>query len=288
MTLKGYLSRIQTLMNTVEFNLDKMEVELIDGKAIYKLATKEAPLMVNDLLGKSFTIRYHKEINCCHCGKKTQKSYSGGYCYPCSLKLAECDLCILRPETCHFANGTCRQPDWGLTNCMIPHYVYLANSSGLKVGITRTSQIPTRWIDQGATQALPILKVGTRYLSGVFEKLLSSEVNDKTDWRKMLKGNPEEIDLETKRDELFELFGEDLDELENEHGSDQVSILENELVTDISYPVLSYPEKVVSISFDKNEVVGGKLLGIKGQYLIFDVGVINIRSHTGYKVHLEL
>lgn len=269
------------------FNLDKMEVELLDGKAIYKLLTPEGPVLFNDLIGKDLKLIYHKEINCTNCGKKTAKSYSGGYCYPCSIKLAECDMCILRPETCHFERGTCREPDWGLANCMIPHYVYLANSSGLKVGITRTSQIPIRWIDQGATQALPILKVGTRYQSGVFEKLLSSEVNDKTDWRKMLKGVPEEIDLQAKRDELFELFGDDLDDLESKFGSDHVSILENEDVIDIEYPVLTYPEKVSSMSFDKQEVVGGKLLGIKGQYLIFDVGVINIRSHTGYKVHLE-
>jgi hypothetical protein len=275
-------------MTNTEFNLDKMEVELVDGKALYRLVTPAGPVLMNDFIGRDFSLYYSKEINCTNCGKKTAKSYSGGYCYPCSLKLAECDLCILRPETCHFDRGTCRQPDWGLTNCMIPHYVYLANSSGLKVGITRTSQIPTRWIDQGATQALPILKVGTRYLSGVFEKLFSSEVNDKTDWRKMLKGNPEELDLEEKRDELFELFGEDLDELEGKYGSDKVSILESELVTEISYPVSAYPEKVTSVSFDKNEVVGGKLQGIKGQYLIFDVGVINIRSHTGYKVRLEM
>ena len=270
------------------FNLDKMEVELVDGNAIYKLQTNNGLIVMNDLIGKTFKIHSEKEINCCHCGKKTAKSYSGGYCYPCSLKLAECDMCILKPELCHFDKGTCRQPDWGLEHCMIPHYVYLANSSGLKVGITRTTQIPTRWIDQGAVQALPILKVGTRYMSGVFEKLLSSEINDKTDWRKMLKGDPELIDLEAKRDELFELFGEDLDDLENRFGSDKVSILESELVTEISYPVEQYLEKISSVSLDKNEVVGGKLQGIKGQYLIFDVGVINIRSHTGHKVHLEL
>ncbi len=270
-----------------EFNLDKMEVELQNGKAIYKVVTPKGTLVVNDLIGKELKLISHKEINCTNCGKKTAKSYSGGYCYPCSIKLAECDMCILRPETCHFDRGTCREPQWGLTNCMIPHYVYLANSSGLKVGITRTSQIPTRWIDQGATQALPILRVGTRYQSGVFEKLFSSEVNDKTDWRKMLKGPPEEIDLKAKRDELFELFGDDIDELERKFGSDHVSILEQEEVVDIEYPVLAYPEKVSSFSLDKAEVVGGRLQGIKGQYLIFDVGVINIRSHTGYKVHLE-
>lgn len=269
------------------FNLDKMEVELQNGVAIYRLLTDSGALTLNELIGSDLKFHFHKEINCNHCAKKTTKNYSGGHCYPCSLKLAACDMCILKPETCHFANGTCREAEWGLKNCMIPHYVYLANSSGLKVGITRTTQTPTRWIDQGAIQALPILKVGTRLLSGVVEKMLSAEVNDKTDWRKMLKGGNEEIDLLAARDELFELFGEDLDELENKYGNDQISILEHELVTEISYPVLAYPEKVTSMTFDKMEVVGGRLQGIKGQYLIFDIGVINIRSHTGYKVHLE-
>lgn len=275
------------MTKSIEFNLDKMEVELVGPKAFYKLLTSEGHVVMNDFIGQDFRIYSHKEINCCNCGKKTAKSYSGGYCYPCSLKLAECDMCILKPELCHFDKGTCRQPDWGLTNCMIPHYVYLANSSGLKVGITRTSQIPTRWIDQGAVAALPILKVGTRYLSGVVEKLLSSEINDKTDWRKMLKGEPEEIDLQEKRDEFFELFGEDLDDIENKYGSDKISILESELVTHIDYPVQVYPDKVSSLSLEKNEFVGGKLVGIKGQYLIFDSGVINIRGQTGQKVHLE-
>ena len=275
------------MTKSIEFNLDKMEVELVGPKAFYKLLTSEGHVVMNDFIGQDFRIYSHKEINCCNCGKKTAKSYSGGYCYPCSLKLAECDMCILKPELCHFDKGTCRQPDWGLTNCMIPHYVYLANSSGLKVGITRTSQIPNRWIDQGAVAALPILKVGTRYLSGVVEKLLSSEINDKTDWRKMLKGEPEEIDLQEKRDEFFELFGEDLDDIENKYGSDKISILESELVTHIDYPVQVYPDKVTSLSLEKNEFVGGKLVGIKGQYLIFDTGVINIRGQTGHKVHLE-
>ncbi len=270
------------------FNLDKMETALVNGEAQYHLLTDSGLVSMNAHIGRKVLFHFMKEINCCNCGKKTAKNYSGGYCYPCSIKLAECDMCILKPETCHFDSGTCREPEWGLKNCMIPHYVYLANSSGLKVGITRTTQIPNRWIDQGAVAAIPILKVGTRLQSGIFEKLLASEVADKTDWRKMLKGGNVEIDLAEKRNELFELFGEDLDELENKFGSEHVSILEREPVVTINYPVLTYPEKVTSMTFDKQEVVGGKLLGIKGQYLIFDVGVINIRSHTGYKVQLEL
>ncbi len=270
-----------------EFNLDKMEVELIDGLAHYKLITANGFVLLNDLVGKELKLHFTQEINCTHCGKKTNKSYSGGYCYVCSIKLPECDMCILRPETCHYSKGTCRDSKWGEEHCMIDHYVYLANSSGLKVGITRTTQVPTRFIDQGAVAALPILKVGTRHMSGVFEKLFSSEYKDKTDWRKMLKSEPDYIDLKEKRDELFELFGEDIDELEGQFGSSNVSILESEKVIEINYPVMTYPEKVASMSVEKLKTVGGVLKGIKGQYLLFDTGVINIRSHTGYKLNLE-
>lgn len=269
------------------FNLDKMEVQLSEGIAQYRLKRANDEVSMNALIGQKIALIYQEEINCTHCGKKTAKSYAGGYCYPCSFKLAECDMCILRPETCHFAKGTCREPAWGEANCMIDHYVYLANSSGLKVGITRTTQIPTRWIDQGAVLALPILKVSTRYQSGVFEKLISSEVKDKTDWRAMLKGSIAEVDLEERRDYIFDLFGEDIDRLETEFGSKQIEILEHENVVDINYPVLEYPQKITSMSFDKQKKIEGTLLGIKGQYLIFDSGVINIRSHTGYKIAME-
>lgn len=264
-----------------------MQTSLIEGVAHYKIGPIDAPVELNRLIGQEIRLNFKKEINCTNCQKAIKKTYAGGYCYPCSAKLAEADMCILKPELCHFSKGTCRDPEWGKTHCMISHYVYLANSSGLKVGITRATQIPTRWIDQGAIAGLPILKVSSRHQSGIFEKLLAAEVNDKTDWRKMLKGDIEEISLEDKRDELFDLFGEALDAMEGNFRPSEVEILENSDITSIEYPVLTYPNKVSSLSFDKVESVGGKLLGIKGQYLMFDTGVINIRSHTGYKVDLE-
>ena len=264
-----------------------MNTELKDALVHYRMGEVLDSVDLNSILGRSLKLHFKKEINCTNCNVLIKKAYAGGYCYPCSIKLAECDMCILKPELCHYARGTCREPKWGEEHCMIPHFVYLANSSGLKVGITRASQVPTRWIDQGAVAALPILKVSTRYQSGLFEKLFASEVKDKTDWRKMLKGNIEEVDLEEKRDELFEIFGESIDKLEESCGPNQIEVLDRGVVTHINYPVLTYPEKVSSLSLDKNEVVGGTLLGIKGQYLIFNTGVINIRSHTGYKIELE-
>jgi hypothetical protein len=272
----------------MEGNLDKMRTELIEGNAHYYFVQSEKETYLNPLVGQVIRLSFANEIHCCSCGKQTKKSYGGGYCYPCTIKLAECDMCILKPEQCHFHLGTCREPIWGEEHCMIDHFVYLANSSGLKVGITRHTQIPTRFIDQGAIEALPIIRVKTRYHSGLVEKLLSSELKDKTDWRKMLKGERVELSLEEMRDEVFENFASDLDSLENKYEGLSLEFLERESIIDIHYPVMKYPEKVASMSFDKTSIIEGKLEGIKGQYLIFDKGVINIRSHTGYKVKLEI
>jgi hypothetical protein len=273
-------------------NIKKMGAKLQDPVE-YQFLVKTDPLKenveslyLNDLLGKKITLKFAGEINCVHCGKITKKSFSGGYCFPCSKRLAQCDICILKPELCHYHKGTCREPEWGEKNCMIPHIVYLSNSSGLKVGITRETQVPTRWIDQGALAAIPIFRVSTRLQSGVFEKFLAEDISDKTNWRKMLKNDVPELDLESERDFIFEKYGEGLDDLEERFGEDQISFLEDEQVTNIQYPVLEYPEKITSLSFDKNKEIEGTLIGIKGQYLILDNGVINIRRHSGYKVSL--
>jgi hypothetical protein len=262
-------------------NLEKMHVILADNIANYELQLNGEIILMNGLVGKIISLRFTQELACNYCSKKVKKLFANGACFPCSTKLAACDLCILKPELCHFFKGSCREPAWGEAHCMIPHYVYLANSSGLKVGITRHTQIPTRWIDQGAYQALPIIEVKNRLQSGIVEKLFSAEISDKTDWRKMLKGQPESIDLYEKRDELFELLGGELDQI------DELEILDNAQETIINYPVLEYPQKITSLSFEKTNLIEGKLLGIKGQYLIFDIGVLNIRNHTGHTIEME-
>jgi hypothetical protein len=169
---------------------------------------------------------------------------------------------------------------------MIPHYVYLANSSGLKVGITRTSQVPTRWIDQGAVQALPILKVQTRRQSGLMETAIKRYVADKTNWRAMLKGDAVELDLPRERDTLLAQIGEDIHAVNKQFGEGAVQIV-NEPAVDITYPVLTYPTKIKSFNLDKDPEASGILQGIKGQYLIFDTGVINLRKYTGYHLTVQ-
>ncbi|MGR9101083.1 MAG: DUF2797 domain-containing protein, partial [Gammaproteobacteria bacterium] len=223
-----------------------------------------------------------------HCGRKIKKSFNQGYCYPCFTTLAQCDICIVKPEQCHYHKGTCREPEWGESHCMQQHFVYLATSSGVKVGITRHTQIPTRWIDQGAVEALPILKVASRYISGLAEIAIARHVNDKTGWQRMLKNHVDVIDLTAKRDELFEICRDELKEIEDRFGEGGLTRLPDEKPVKIVYPVLKYPDKVKSFNLDKTPLIEGVLLGIKGQYLIFDSGVINIRKYAGYEVIFEV
>jgi hypothetical protein len=264
--------------------LDKMRVELADPVR-YALPLGETAVALNELLGRRLSLEYLGRITCCHCGRRANRSFGQGYCYPCFQRLAACDGCIVRPQQCHFEAGTCREPEWAMHHCMTTHVVYLANSSGLKVGITRASQVPTRWIDQGAAQALPVLRVATRQVSGFAEVLLGESVADKTNWRTMLKGPPPPLDLVAEAAVLRERHRGGLDALRLRFGADALGEAVAAPV-EIRYPVLRYPEKPVSLNLDKTPHIEGELLGIKGQYLILDCGVLNVRNFTSYHVRL--
>ena len=253
----------------------------------YQILLSDMVVPLNDLLEKQIKLEYSGTIYCINCGRKSRKSFNQGYCYPCFQKLAECDGCIIQPEKCHFDQGTCREPAWGERFCMQDHIVYLANSSGLKVGITRATQIPTRWIDQGATQALAIIRVRSRLQSGILEVMFKQYVSDRTNWRAMLKGEAEPLKMEEEADRLLKECESELKELAENFGFFAISVLNGIASVGINYPVIKYPEKVTSFNFDKDPVVEGTLLGIKGQYLIFDTGVINLRRFSGYEVQLS-
>ncbi|MCP4980053.1 MAG: DUF2797 domain-containing protein [Gammaproteobacteria bacterium] len=250
----------------------------------YRLELGGQQLSVNEWLGKSIRIEYLQQIECIHCGRITRKSFSQGFCYPCFSSLAQCDLCIVSPEKCHFHLGTCREPDWGQAHCMRPHIIYLSNTSGVKIGITRETQIPTRWIDQGAIQAIPILRVSRRYHAGLIEHAFKQHVNDRTNWRNMLKNEVEEVDLYQVFESLWPLVKAELDA---DLIEDAEEIASTDGMLQLDYPALHYPSKISSFNLDKNPVVEGKLDAIKGQYLILDNGVINIRKYGGYLVSME-
>jgi len=273
-------------MATAAGNVRKMK-SVLDQTVHYSLPVGDTRVELNALIGQSIKLTYAGVRNCVACGRKSNKSFNQGYCFPCFRGLAQCDSCIMSPEKCHFHVGTCREPDWGEQNCMIDHFVYLANTSALKVGITRHSQIPTRWVDQGAVQALPIARVSSRRLSGLLEVAIGQSVADKTAWQTMLKRQPEAIDLYAARDSLLAQYEETIAALQTEFGVQALQTLPEAEVVEITYPVSTYPDKVKALNFDKQAVVEGRLVGIKGQYLILDCGVLNVRKFGGYHLQLE-
>lgn len=275
------------LETTLSGTIKKMHATLDDKLQVqYQLPIGDELLAINPLIGTTITLTYTGNIICSNCGRKTRKSYAQGHCFACMKKLASCDMCIMKPETCHFAQGTCREPEWGEKNCFAPHYVYLSNTSGLKVGITRYSQLPTRWIDQGATQGLAILQTSTRQVSGLVEVELAKVIADKTNWRTMLKGDAENMDLKAYAAELLPRIEHKIDEICLQYGEGAIEKLDEE-IQEIHFPVTAFPKKIVAHNFDKEPVVRGLLLGVKGQYLIFDTGVLNLRKFTSYEISIS-
>jgi len=259
-------------------NLLKMTTHL-ENLVQYQLPVGKDLVPMNQLIGQELSLRFTEEINCIHCGKITKKSFGQGFCYPCFISAPEASECVLNPELCRAHEGISRDMEWSEGHCLTDHYVYLAVSSGLKVGVTRSSQIPTRWIDQGATRAIKLALTPNRYLAGCIEMELKKHMSDKTSWQKMLKN---EIDLESvledEKQKAWELLNVELQEY----------VIDDDEITEINYPVLNYPSKVKSMTFDTVKTYTGKLTGIKGQYLIFeDSTVLNIRRHSGYKVELQ-
>ena len=266
--------------------LRKMPAEAGNPVA-YSIAVGDTRIPLNDLIGRPLRLDFDGVIRCIHCDRKTNKSFNQGFCYPCFRKLAACDSCIMSPEKCHYHLGTCREPEWGETHCMVEHVVYLANSSGLKVGITRASQVPTRWIDQGAVDAIPMVRVATRYLAGLVEVACKAHVADRTNWRAMLKGDVPELDLVDERQRMLGLISDDLESLRQAHGQDSIREVDEQGLG-LSYPVQVWPAKIKTHNLDKSPEVEGVFEGIKGQYLILDTGVINIRKFTGYEVRFRV
>ena len=260
-----------------EGNLQKMSTGL--GEEVEYTLNLSTSLFMNELIGNSIQLEWNGVIHCQKCAKVTKKSVGEGFCYPCYSSAAEASECILRPELCRAHLGEGRDPEWEERNHNQPHVVYLAASSSVKVGITRASQVPTRWIDQGASSAIRLAEVANRYEAGRIEVALKEFFTDKTNWQRMLKNEIDEsIDLIEEKWSLEEQLPGDI--------ADYFS--ENDEIIELNYPVIEYPEVVKSVSFDKSPTIQGKLLGIKGQYLIFEGGrVLNVRKHAGYYVQIH-
>jgi hypothetical protein len=258
-------------------NIRKMRTELADPVRYY-LPVGDQEIFMNELIGTALQVEFPGEIHCIRCGRKTSKSFAQGYCFPCFRTAPETEECVLHPEKCRAHDGIARDMEYAANHCLTDQVVYLSLTSGLKVGVTRSAQVPYRWIDQGAVSAIEIARTPNRYTAGLIEVFLKDHLDDKTNWRNMLKNvNLFHGDLVARKQEVLRLLPADL----AAYGS------LNDAVTMINYPVDAYPVKVGSLNPDRDPLVKGTLAGIKGQYLLFSDGnVINIRKFGGYKVKL--
>ena len=258
--------------------LQKMDSKL-ESTIQYSLRTPDNSIAMNELIGKEISLLWSGVIYCSKCAKVTKKSFGEGFCFICFSNAAEASPCILHPELCEAHLGKGRDLEFEERNHNQPHFVYLAATDKVKVGVTRATQIPTRWIDQGAGSSIILAETPNRYLAGCIEVALKDFFTDKTNWQNMLRNfQDESIDLEEEKWQVHDELPSDLTQY----------WIENDEITNLNYPVLEYPEKVSSMSFDKTALIQGKLTGIRGQYLIFDTkNVINIRRHTGYEIEIN-
>lgn len=259
-------------------NLSKMFVEASETVQ-YRLSLNNELINMNEKIGHSFSMQWTGSIFCMKCGTKTKTSFSQGFCYRCFQSAPECSDCIIRPELCEAHLGKGRDIQWEQDNHNQPHIVYLAATDAVKVGITRKVNVFTRWIDQGAKLTLIFAETPNRFEAGRVEVALKSFLTDKTNWRSMLTDKTDySIDLVEEKWRIAEELPQDITEL----------ITEDEDVNTFNYPVISYPTKVNSINLEKEIQFTKKLMGIRGQYLLFDDNtVINIRKYGGYQVIIE-
>ncbi|WP_456376111.1 DUF2797 domain-containing protein [Lutibacter sp.] len=258
--------------------LKKMKTELKDVVQYY-LDVENDILNVNQLLNRKIEISF-EGYQCLGC-EKEKKIFRQGLCYDCFYKSAAVGDWVMKPElsTAHLGIED-RDLEYEKEVQLKPHIVYLALSSNVKVGVTRKTQVPTRWIDQGATKAIEIVEVPNRYLAGITEVALKEFVADKTNWQKMLKNDVLDADLIEEREKLKKYIPEE---------AQSYFLANNGKITEIEYPVLQYPAKVKSLNLEKTPVYSGTLIGVKGQYLLFEDGtVFNVRNSEGYKVLLNV
>lgn len=272
-------------MNFTGFLAEKMTTTVQDAKVQYNLNG----IALNEVIGKPFRLTFTGKTQCLGCGKH-DVDLTDGHCDDCQMTLAKCDLCRVKPELCHYEEGTCREPSWGEENCLTPHTLYISNTSGVKIGITRDKNVAdlSRWIDQGATQALPILQVSNRLTAGQIEIAIAKVMADKTNWRTMLTGNGDAIDLKALAADLTAQFKTEF----ALYGDRVLNVLDAEVV-DLSFPVKTFPAKVGNaFNVKKNPTLSGVLVGIKGQYIMVQtsekVEVLNLRKYGGYEVELAV
>lgn len=258
--------------------LEKLLTENADQVRYFiKLANDK--ICLNNFIGQTIQLHFSGAIYCSSCSKITNKSFQG-FCYTCFNEVPEASPCIINPELCEAHLGKGRDVEYEERNHNQPHFVYFAATDKVKIGITRNTQIPTRWIDQGAQSAIILAETPNRYTAGIIEVALKEAYDDKTNWQNMLKDIRDgSIDLVEEKWIAQELLPTDL----------AVYFTEDESILTFNYPVKEYPSTLTSMNLDTTPTIQGTLTGIRGQYLYIDGSrVINIRRHTGYEVNIQL
>lgn len=257
--------------------LTKMITEY-DTPIQYFLNFESEFIAVNQLIGQNIKITFN-HYQCLHCGKE-KEIFAMGFCKNCYFTYAGAGESILKPELSKAHLGIAdRDLDFEMKLQLQPHIVYLANSGGIKVGITRKTQIPTRWIDQGAEEIIKLAEVENRYQSGLIEVAVKQHISDKTNYRKMLSGPTQKVDLIEIKNQIETFVPQEMKNF----------ILQDNSITKIQYPIVHYPTKINSINLKKHPAFEGKLTGIKGQYLLFENNLVfNVRNHEGFVVDIEI
>ena len=249
-----------------------------EGAASYELSVGAQRLHLNPLLGEGLRLTLRPQTFCGHCNAAVDELMRGGYCRTCFFALARCDRCFVSPSRCHYVLGTCREPEWGEQVCMQPHLVYLANSSGIKVGLTQQGRQQQRWLAQGATQGLVIARANTRRDAGVLEAMIAQTISDRTPWRKLVSQPPVAVNLHS----VFEKLQRQLVLPED------CQWAEGEAEHELTYPVVAYAPPMQQSLNEKTPELADNLCGLKGQYLLLQTGAFNVSRHVGITLAVEV
>ncbi len=245
------------------------------------LTSLEGPLPVNPLIGRPVAIVFGGVCVCTACGLELERVFDNGYCGSCVRTRADADICMMKPELCHFGvpENPCRDETFGLERCFQPHYLYASLTSDVKVGITRRANVPARWMDQGAVYATTLAVLPSRKEVGAVEHELARDFKDRTHWMKMLRGSPDP--------QLLAPVVEQMDERLRALGVAGVLAPEHRISMHFQYPLHVSLDKIRTLSLNRTTRIEGVLLGVKGQYWVFEHGVVNIRRHSGHRVEVH-
>ncbi len=230
---------------------------------------------LNAQIGKILRMEAMGLWHCKACGEVFTSLFRMGCCKICFFESPLAGDAILRPELSKAHLGQAdRDLAYEAKYQLQPHVVYLADSGGLKVGVTRHAQRHTRWMDQGASRVRVIAVTENRHQAGLIEVALKVGYSDKTSWRPMLAGMDSGQSLYEESQKALFLFPERMRPF---------FVAEGEEVQ-LAYPAPACA-KATSLKLKGMSAWEGRLAGIRGQYLILeDQRVFNVRAHEGAQV----